>query len=129
MNVIVVDTSVWVEFFKGVTFPEIELALQESRVVLPPIVVAELFSGKMPVKIHKTVEQLVYQLGVIPTDINHWIEVGNFRSRLFAKGFSVSTPDAHVAYCAISLNCRLVSIDNIFRKIAANSALKLASLL
>lgn len=129
MSVVVVDTSVWIEFFRGITIPELETALRESRVVLPPLVVSELFSGKSTGKNLEKLKLLVSQLGIIQTDLAHWMEVGMLRKKLALKGISVSTPDAHVAYCAISLNAELASIDGIFKKISTVTTLKIAALL
>ena len=129
MSAIVVDTSVWIEFFRGVTIPEVESALKESRVVLPPLVVAELFSGHLTTKNLDKLKLLVNQIGVIETNLEHWIEVGLLRSRLSSKGVSISTPDAHIAYCAISLKAELASRNKIFKTVALNSSLKLANLL
>lgn len=42
---LVVDTSVWIDFFGGRTIPLLEDALAIGSVVLPPVVVAELVSG------------------------------------------------------------------------------------
>jgi predicted nucleic acid-binding protein len=41
----VVDTSVWIDFFAGRPCEQLELALRQGSVVLPPVVAAELISG------------------------------------------------------------------------------------
>jgi predicted nucleic acid-binding protein len=47
VNAIVVDTSIWVEFFRGRTLPHLERALGDGDVVLSPIVAAELTSAPL----------------------------------------------------------------------------------
>ncbi|TMA36584.1 MAG: PIN domain nuclease, partial [Deltaproteobacteria bacterium] len=42
---VVVDTSVWIDFFAGEPVPALEEALAQGLVVLAPIVAAELISG------------------------------------------------------------------------------------
>lgn len=42
---LIVDTSVWIDFFGGESIPILEDALALGSVVLPPIVIAELVSG------------------------------------------------------------------------------------
>ena len=46
---------------------------------------------------------------------------------LRARGLHVSTPDAHIAQCAIELDAPLLSRDRIFSKIAAVTRLRLAT--
>jgi maltooligosyltrehalose trehalohydrolase len=55
------------------------------------------------------------------------LRVGELRGHLGARGVSVSTPDAHVAQCAIDRDAFLLSRDAIFRLVAKHSPLKLAS--
>jgi len=47
------------------------------------------------------------------------------RNSLAAKGLSVSTPDAHVAQCALDLGADLLSADAIFRLMSRHSKLSL----
>ena len=47
MNVVIVDTSSWVLYFKGESYPMIDSALAGGSLFLPPIVVAELTSGQL----------------------------------------------------------------------------------
>lgn len=42
MNTLVVETSSWRTFFAGKNNEELDLALQEARVYVPPVVVVEL---------------------------------------------------------------------------------------
>jgi predicted nucleic acid-binding protein len=47
------------------------------------------------------------------------------RARLLRAGLSVSTPDAHVAQCAIDCDGMLWSRDEIFDSIAKHTELRL----
>ncbi|MEW6055793.1 MAG: PIN domain-containing protein, partial [Bdellovibrionota bacterium] len=46
MNVLVVDTSVWISYFAGKPLSDLDLALKEGRVHLSPVVLAELLSAR-----------------------------------------------------------------------------------
>ena len=48
------------------------------------------------------------------------------RADLRARGLSVSTPDAHVAQCALDVDGLLLTEDTIFAKIARVAPLRLA---
>ena len=125
MNVLIVDTSTWIEYFKGKAKDDLDLALQESRVYLPPLVVAELLSGKMPSDKRKQLSDFLRELPLCKIDFEHWARVGLLRNKLLSAGYSISTPDVHVARCALDLNGYLVSEDFIFSKIAKSISLKL----
>lgn len=124
---VVVDTSVWIEFFKGKPFPDVERALKEGRVYLSPIVVAELLSGVRSKREETQLMEFMSELPMVETPIEHWIAVGRLRCRCLRKGFSLSTPDAHIAQATLDLNGRLYTQDAIFRKIMPIAGIKVAA--
>ena len=127
MSGVVVDTSVWIDFLAGHSVPALEEALQNSLVILPPLVVAELISGARREKEKNEIEQLIGKLPVHETPLAHWIRVGELRRTLQNKGCSVSTPDAHVAQCALDRDAVLLSFDSVFTRIARLSPLRVHS--
>ena len=52
--------------------------------------------------------------------------MGRLRADLRARGLSVSTPDAHVAQCALDVDGLLLTEDAVFAKIAHVAPLRLA---
>lgn len=125
MSGLVVDTSVWIDFFGGRDSSGLEEALARGGVVLPPIVVAELVSGAKREKDRAAIEDLLGDLPVHNTPLGHWIRVGELRRDLSNRGVSVSTPDAHIAQCALDLDAHLLTRDRIFRDIASATRLRL----
>jgi tRNA(fMet)-specific endonuclease VapC len=125
---IVVDTSVWIDFFNGARASELEDALSAESLVLAPLVIAELVSGARSVREREEIRRLVSDLAVHDTPVEHWMRVGALRHDLRNKGLSVSTPDAHIAQCALDLNAVLLSRDAVFQKIAKLTPLRLHSL-
>lgn len=126
MSALVIDTSSWVSYFAGRGSAAIDEALAEARVYLPPVVAAELASGKLKAKDRAALEDLLADLPLCAADLAHWLRIGKLRAHLAAKGVSVSTPDAHVAQCALDLEAELLTEDLIFKHIAKHSALRLA---
>ena len=118
MSAVVVDTSVWVDFFRGATAPRLEEALAQRVVVLPPIVVAELASGARRPRERAALIDLLRDLAIHDTPLEHWLRVGALRRNLAQRGIAVSTPDAHVAQCALELDAVLLSRDAVFSRIA-----------
>ena len=127
MNGVVVDTSVWIDFFAGRSVPRLEESLAEGVVILPPLVVAELVSGASSVRDQASVAALLRELAVHETPLEHWIRVGGLRRKLAAHGVSVSTPDAHVAQCALERSALLLARDRVFPRIADHTALRLST--
>ena len=127
MSGLVVDTSVWIDFLNGRPVPSLERGLEDGVVVLPPIVVAELVSGARQSKHRAAIVDLIADLTVHETPVDHWVRVGELRRRLGEKGIAVSTPDAHVAQCAIDRDAVLFSRDVVFERIAAVAPLRLAT--
>jgi predicted nucleic acid-binding protein len=125
VSALFVDTSVWVEFFRGVPLPELESALQDGLVVLAPVVAAELSSAPLSKTERRSLVELIEDLPLHPAPLEHWLAVGALRAQLAKKGVFVSTPDAHIAQCAIEAGAPLWSKDAIFLKVAKASSLRL----
>ena len=118
MSGVVVDTSVWIDFFAGRPVPSLEDALSQGAVVLSPIVVAELVSGARKPKERAAIEDLLDELPLHPTPLDHWVHVGELRRKLATAGLAISTSDAHVAQCALDRHAVLLARDDVFRRIA-----------
>ncbi|MFZ5471513.1 MAG: PIN domain-containing protein [Myxococcota bacterium] len=129
MSALVIDTSSWISYFAGNDDSLGELideGLRESRVYLPPLVAAELLSGAVRRRDSVALKDLLTDLPVCPTPLAHWFRVGELRHRLRSKGLAVSTPDSHIAQCALDLNAQLLTEDEAFRLIARHVPLRLA---
>lgn len=124
---VVVDTSVWIDFFSGRPTPTLIEGLAAGAVVVPPTVVAELVSGARTARDRATIEDLLVDLPLHPTPLSHWIAVGDLRRRMQPHGIEISTPDAHVAQCALDLDALLVSRDTVFERLAEHTGLRHAS--
>ena len=126
MSALVIDTSSWIAFFRdGGGDAIIEPALEQGAVYLPPVVAAELLSGRMAERARGDLEEFLLTLPLCPADVAHWFRVGRLRNSLAARGLSISTPDAHVAQCALDLGAELLSADTIFRLVARHTKLSL----
>jgi tRNA(fMet)-specific endonuclease VapC len=124
---VIADTSVWIDFLAGVPTPSLEEALHRGVVVLPPIVVAELVSGARRARERAAIEDLLRELPLHETPRGHWVRVGDLRRSLRARGVVASTPDAHVAQCAIDRDAILLARDAVFPHIARHSSLRLGA--
>ena len=126
MSALVVDTSSWIAWLAGGGSSLVEEALEEGRLHLPVIVAAELLSGRLDASERAELQDMLSDLPAVGTDPEHWFRVGKLRAELRAKGLSVSTPDAHVAQCAIDTGGVLLTEDRVFEKIAKVVPLQVA---
>jgi hypothetical protein len=122
---VVADTSVWIDFLAGRTVSALEDALAHGSVIVPPVVAAELVSGARRPGDRAAIVDLISELTLHDTPLDHWMCVGDLRRRLRGRGLAVSTQDAHVAQCALDRDATLLSRDAVFVRIAAMSALRL----
>lgn len=127
MSGVVADTSIWIEFFAGRDAISLERALADSAVVLPPLVVAEMLSGTLQKRDRDAIEDLLTEIPLHETAFDHWVRVGKLRSLLRSHGLAVSTPDAHVAQCAIDRDALLLTRDRIFSRIARSITLRVGA--
>lgn len=126
MSGVVVDTSVWVGYFAGMDIPLLDDSLKQGGVMLPPVVVAELVSGAHRPRERAALIGFLEEMPLCDAPRDHWIRVGELRHRCREKGLSVSTPDAHVAQCALDADALLLSRDRVFSEIAHHTRLRLA---
>jgi predicted nucleic acid-binding protein len=123
---IVFDSSILVAALNGETIRSVEDAMSEGTGVLPPLVVSELISGAQSADAHRAIGELLQEAPLHDTPLQHWIAVGELRRRLRSKGLVVSTPDAHIAQCALDRNAILLTRDAIFRRMARHIPLRVA---
>jgi tRNA(fMet)-specific endonuclease VapC len=125
VSALVVDTSSWIAWLAGGGSPAVEEALEEGRLHLPVIVAAELLSGRLDESERAELQDMLSDLPAVGTEASHWFRVGKLRADLRAMGLSVSTPDAHVAQCAIDTDGVLLTEDRVFEKIGRVVPLRL----
>ena len=124
VSALIVDTSVWVEFFRGRPLPRLEQALGDGDVVLPPIVAAEMVSAPLAANERRQLESFLRELPWASTPPEHWLRVGTLRAAAARKGLTVSTPDAHVAQVAVDLGGSVWSDDQVFARLAGKSLVR-----
>jgi len=117
---ILVDTSVWVEYFRGGN-PKLSARLDEliekGRICIPAIVLAELIQGAKTEPERRTVEDLKDAFTVIDQKEDTWIEAGKLSYNLRRKGKSIHLTDCYIAIIARENGCAILTGDTHFRDI------------
>ena len=124
--VAVADTSVLIDHAHGRGVRELDVALADDLLIVPPLVITELVSGATQAKETAAIAELVRNLRIHHTDLRHWIAVGDLRRDLASHGLNLTIPDAHVAQCAIDLDATLITRDKVFDLVSQYIPLRLA---
>jgi len=112
---VLVDTSVWVEYFRGSSCQEeVDILIDESLLVTNELILAELLP---PLLARDEVElvSLLRQMTVVPLRVD-WDEVIVMQVACLKSGINkVGIPDLIIAQNAIRNSLRLFSVDKHFQ--------------
>jgi predicted nucleic acid-binding protein len=126
---VLVDTSVWVEYFRRGN-PDLSARLdqlmEEGRICIPAIVLAELIQGARTEPEIRTIEDLKDAFTVIDQKEGTWIEAGKLSYSLRRKGKSIHLTDCYIALIARENGCGILTRDAHFRDIGEVLDIKLS---
>ncbi len=123
----IVDTSVFVDFFRGTEIPIFEKLVLENRILLSPFVKIELLVGVRKIEEGKLRHVLDGLIELVP-DYNLFSAAEVILAKMRGKGVSLGTVDLLIAAQANLGNFPLLSHDKVFKKIAETKLIKLVSL-
>ena len=116
---IVVDSSVWIDFFNGVSSPEVERLdglLGETPLAIGDLILVEVMQGFRNERDVATARQLFRSLALLPMlgGSNPWKAAENYR-QLRSRGITVrKTIDGIIATACIEANLPLLFSDRDF---------------
>ena len=112
---ILVDTSVWIDYFKGgQNSVDLGVLIDENLVVTNDLILAELVPY-LRIKKQFTVIRLLQEISRIPMRIN-WHEIIELQVKCLKTGANgVGIPDLIIAQNAKANNCSIYSLDKHFR--------------
>jgi predicted nucleic acid-binding protein len=124
MNVLV-DSSVWVAYFKGAgDLPALEWAIEEGLVVTNDIILAELVPALL-VRGERKLVNLLREMACIPLTVD-WGGVIEMQVTCIRNGINrVGLPDLMIAQHAMQNNLALYSLDKHFRLLSRHVPLNL----
>ncbi|MBW1784190.1 MAG: PIN domain-containing protein [Deltaproteobacteria bacterium] len=117
---VLVDTSIWIEYFNhrdSENGEALEGLLREGRVVITGIVVTELLQGARLKREFDAILDSIVALPFFDATLNTWIEAGRISYSLRKRGVTVPTTDVIIASLAIERHCLLFSLDSHFDRI------------
>ncbi|MBI4403489.1 MAG: PIN domain-containing protein [Deltaproteobacteria bacterium] len=105
------DTSVFVDFFRGVNNTAIDLlqqSLEGKQLQMNPFVLSELLSSpKLPTK----TEKYLLALPRMEIDSSFFERAGILRRRIYEKGKGVAIADIYIAQACIDSRIPLLTVD------------------
>ncbi len=115
MKKVMIDTSIWIEYFKG---NEAAAAVIDDQAgydlyVMGPIV-SELIQGMKTENEMELFAVLIESLPCLKILDRHWLAAGLTGSELRKKGITVPLPDLLIYTVAAENNCAIFSLDNHF---------------
>jgi predicted nucleic acid-binding protein len=125
---VLIDTSVWVDYFRG-TSPlvaeRVDGLLSEAEVCVPRIVIAELLQGARSEREVAAIESFLEAFAIIDQGPETWIKAGRLSRRLRGRGKTVHLIDCYIAVIADESGCALLTLDEHFREIGKALPLRL----
>ena len=115
---IAADTSSLSNFLKRTGTSDADLvktALQNERLVLSPIVIAELFSSA---NMNKELEFAIEDIPVLELKAGFWKRAGKNRAALHRAGKKARLADTLIATCCLDYGIALIASDTDYRHFA-----------
>lgn len=128
---IVVDTTVWADWFNGTDSPEanrLDQALEGQDAGLAPVILTEVLQGFRADRDYERARALLVQLPVLTLDVDGHVAAARLYRRLRSKGITVrGALDCIIAQTCIIAGVELLSLDQDFAAIARHAPLRLCA--
>ncbi|WP_432742530.1 PIN domain-containing protein [Methylobacter sp. G7] len=111
---VLIDTSVWIDYFKsGANSSGLDGLLDDNLVVINNIILAELVPFLALKKQYKVIE-LLNNITLLPLQID-WAEIIGWQTMCLSNGHNgVGIPDLLIAQNSKQQNCKIYSLDKHF---------------
>jgi predicted nucleic acid-binding protein len=127
---ILIDTSVWIEYFQNQSPGLVGLVAQTAKnreVCVPRVVMAELMQGAKSEKEIAVIEQFMDAFTIIDQTEQTWLKAGRLSHELKRKGKNMSLTDCYIAVLALENKCAVLTLDKHFKDIGRHTGLELVS--
>jgi len=117
---ILIDTSVWIEYFRKKFSPiseKVDQILGEDEVCVPKIVIAELMQGARSEKELSIIRDFFDAFTIIDQESETWTKAGKLSYDLKKKGKKIHLLDCYIAIIAREFRCKIFTINRHFKEI------------
>ena len=127
-----VDTSVWIDYFRGTRTPETEILsdalAKDEDLCISGIILTEILQGILQEKEYQMTKSMLNDLIFLPMSKEAHILAADIYRRAKQNGSTIrNTIDCLIAACAITHDALLLHNDRDYLAISRFSKLKLAS--
>ncbi len=128
MDRYLVDTSVWIEFFrkKQPWYSRVAGWIDEDSICCNGLIYAELLQGAKTEKEIKTLKEFLHVFEFLKDSPELWEEAGILSYRLKRKGKTVGLADCYIAMLAHKYRVTLVTTDKHFKTLVAEISFNLS---
>ena len=122
---VLVDTSIWIEYFRyGNNFEKLDFLIDENLVVTNDLILAELIPF-LKIRNQKNLINLLYKINKLEIVVN-WEQIIDYQFKCLKKGLNgIGIPDLIIAQNAKQNDCRIYSLDNHFNLMESILKIKL----
>ena len=121
LDKVLVDTSVWIEFFRekksGVSL-KVKEYLRLNQVCYIGLIAVELYQGAKTEKETQVINNLFESVNYVEMERKHYFHAGQISQKAARKGKTFSIVDMIIATLAHDENLTLFTLDHHFREIA-----------
>jgi len=116
---IIVDTSIWIEYFKNNQkyVPFIEDNLNLENILISGPIISELLHGVKSEKEYKLLSESISAVPYAECVYDDWIKTGETLYNLKKKGITVPLTDILISAIAIRHDASVLSLDKHFKSI------------
>ncbi len=127
MDKVLVDTSVWIEFFRTREpyYSSVSELMERDRVCCIGVILAELMLGAKSEKELATIREFLHVFDFLPESAELWASAGELSFALGRKGKSAGLSDYYIASVAQSAGVRLFTLDRHFVTIGKETGIEL----
>jgi predicted nucleic acid-binding protein len=129
LSLVLVDTSAWIEFFRGTGHPVVvaqDRLLSDDRAAITGVIRAELLQGARAEAQKAALARQLAALHQLPDPPDLWDRVADLGYFLRRSGYEVRIPDLLIAAVALGHDVPVFALDAHFPAIARVSELRLA---
>ena len=112
---VLVDTSIWIEYFRtGNNSEKLDFLIDENLIVINDLILAELVPP-LRVRNQRKIVKLLYNINKLELSIN-WNQLIEFQFKCLKNGLNgIGIPDLIVAQNAKQNHCEIYSLDSHFK--------------
>ncbi len=111
---VLVDTSIWIEYFRsGNNSEKLDFLIDENLIVINDLILAELVPS-LKIRNQRKIVKLLYNINKLELSIN-WDQIIEFQFKCLKNGLNgIGIPDLIVAQNAKQNRCEIYSLDSHF---------------